>query len=208
MAAPDKAPRIADSRMHRTYCRPRICPTSRSRASNSVFIAPERNMISPMRMKSGTAASVPLVAVVNMLFAYMPKPAVPVSASTPTRLRSRKQTKAGIPATNRTSSSGMPTVNGYHQVIAVRLRLRCIRGVKRLAQEIQRATEQSVGDEDRYPPLGDLIGGDCEHPVAELHPGLVRADPENGEARCCGHRGEQRVPQMAPVPGPRGPPGS
>src|SRR3954447_3872781 len=68
MAAPDKAPRMADSRMHRTNCRPRICPTSRSSESNRVFIAPERNMISPMRMKSGTAASVPLVAVVNILF--------------------------------------------------------------------------------------------------------------------------------------------
>src|SRR4029453_3120795 len=71
-------------------------------------------------------------------------------------------------------------------------------GVERFAQEIQRATEQSVGDEDRYPPLGNFIGGDREHPVAELRPGLARADPENGEARGRGNRGEQRAPQMAP----------
>src|SRR4029453_18706239 len=64
-------------------------------------------------------------------------------------------------------------------------------GVERFAQEIQAATEQPVGDEDRYPPLGDLVGGDREHPVAELRPGLARADPENGEARGRGNRGQQ-----------------
>ena len=47
-------------------------------------------MISPMRMKSGTAASVPLVAVVSILLANMPKPAVPVSASTPSQIENQE----------------------------------------------------------------------------------------------------------------------
>ena len=64
MAAPERAPRIAESRMQTTYWRPRNRPTSRSSESNSTSIAPERNMISPMAMKSGTAARIPVVAVV------------------------------------------------------------------------------------------------------------------------------------------------
>ena len=63
IAAPDKAPRIAESRMHSTYCRPRILPTRRSIESNNTSIAPERNRISPIRMKSGTAASALIVPV-------------------------------------------------------------------------------------------------------------------------------------------------
>ena len=64
MAAPDSAPRIAESRMHRMYCRPRIRPTSRSSESNTASIAPERNRISPITMNSGTVASAVVVAVV------------------------------------------------------------------------------------------------------------------------------------------------
>jgi hypothetical protein len=64
IAAPESAPSMADKRMHTTYWRPRNRPTSRSIESNSTSIAPERNMISPMAMKSGTAVRVPVVAVV------------------------------------------------------------------------------------------------------------------------------------------------
>ena len=63
MAAPESAPRIADSTMHSTYWRQRMRPIRRSSESNSTSMAPERNMISPMTMNSGTADSAPKVAV-------------------------------------------------------------------------------------------------------------------------------------------------
>ena len=63
MAAPDNAPRIAESTMHSTYWRPRMRPISRSSELNRTSMAPERNRISPMTMNSGTADSAPSVAV-------------------------------------------------------------------------------------------------------------------------------------------------
>jgi hypothetical protein len=73
MFEPDRAPNTVDSTPASTNCRPRTCPTSRSTASNSTAAAPERNRISPIRTNRAMAVSVPVVAVVKMELATIPK---------------------------------------------------------------------------------------------------------------------------------------
>ena len=118
MPDPDSAPRMVDSEIDSTYCRPRTRPTSLSIESSSTSMQPDRNRISPSRMNSGTVPSDAVVAVSYMLLTTMPNAASPSIRTTPEMMMIRNARKIGAPVRKMATRMARPARRVTHHSIS------------------------------------------------------------------------------------------